>query len=108
MKLNFKEIVEGWRNYLIPPKEMKEHIEQVAQERMEICKACPFMSTNAKETGYTTFRTDEHCTKCGCPLAAKTRSFSSACPMNFWEAILSDEDRYELEKQIKQNEDNKL
>ena len=86
---------------------MKEFIEQVAEERIEICKACPHMSTNAKLNGYSTFRTDDHCTKCGCPLAAKTRSLSSACPLMFWEAVANDAERHEIEKQI-YNESTKL
>lgn len=103
----FKQIVEGWRNLLIPPKDMKVIIEEVAGERNAICSTCPFNSTNAKALGHVTYRPDEHCIKCGCTLAAATRSLSKACPLGYWEAYTTDEERYEIEKQI-QDEDNKL
>lgn len=98
MRLNFKEIIEGWRNLVNPPVELKLLIEEVARERNTICATCPFMSENAKLTGYNTLRIDDHCTKCGCPLKAKTRSLSSACPMGYWSALTDDITRYEIEK----------
>lgn len=108
MRINFKEIVEGWRNLIIPPEHMKEMIDQVAEERMTICKGCPHMSTNAKLVGYNTIRQDEHCTKCGCPLAAKVRSLSSECPLKYWEAVTTSVEQYEIEKQIKDETSKKL
>lgn len=107
MRLNFKEIIEGWRNLLIPPKEMKVLIENVAQERRAICNTCPYNSSNAKKDGYITIRMDEHCIKCGCPLASKTTALSSSCPLGFWTALTNEDERYEIEKQIK-NEGTKL
>lgn len=100
MKLNFKEIIEGWRNDLIPPKDLKQLIEDVSVERLEICSGCPFQSDNAKLNGYKTYRFDLHCISCGCPLQKKTKSLSSECPKGKWGAVASDEDRYEIEKTI--------
>lgn len=99
MKFNFKEIIEGWRNLVIPPVELREVIEEIANERQAICNVCPFQSENARAKGeYKSFRMDLHCTKCGCPLAAKTRSLSSACPLGFWTALTDDETRYQIEQ----------
>ena len=104
MNLNFKEIIEGWRNDLIPPKDLKDMIEEVAKERLEICAGCPFQSDNAKKNGHTSIRFDLHCISCGCPLKKKTKSLSSECPQGKWLAVTNDADRYEIEKTIKENE----
>jgi hypothetical protein len=108
MRLNFKEIIEGWHNHLVPPLELVNLIDEVSEHRLSICSGCPFQSKNAKEAGtYKGYRTDLHCTSCGCHLAAKSKSLSSTCPLGKWEAIATDEERYNIEKQI-QNENNKL
>ena len=108
--LNFKEIIEGWRNHLVPPVELKEMIDGVARERMIICNGCPLQSDNAKAAGtYNGIRFDLHCTKCGCPLAAKTKSLSSSCPIGNWTAITSDTEQYTIEQSIRtHNENNTL
>ena len=103
----------------MPPVELKDVITEVSDTRMEICNGCPFQSTNARELGtYKGFRNDVHCIQCGCPLAAKTKSLSSRCPIGRWEAVVSDEERYKLEKwgwkeepitnEINENESNEL
>jgi len=76
------EIIEGWRNNLFPPLEKKEIIKTISEERMKICNECPFISTK-----HSSIRPDVHCTKCGCTLAAKTKSLNSACPEKKWEAV---------------------
>ena len=88
--MSIKHIYEGWRNHLLPPGAMKELITKVSDERLEICRACPFHSSN--KVGYETMRIDEHCTKCGCPLIAKTKSLSSSCPVNKWGPELTPEE----------------
>lgn len=109
MKLNFKEILEGWRNDLVPPKDMKEFIEKVSEERLEICSGCPLQSENARKAGtYRGFRFDLHCTSCGCPLKKKTKSLSSECPMKKWLAIATDEERFEIEQKLNNEENNGL
>ena len=55
----FKQIYEGWKNMLVPPSEMKELIEQVSKDRMEICDACPKHSKNHD----TPLRPDDHCNR---------------------------------------------
>lgn len=108
---NIKQVIEGWRNHLIPPEELKELINTVSKERLSICLSCPKQSENAKSLGHKTIRTDLHCTLCGCPLITKTKSLSSKCPANppLWEAIATDTERFEIERQIKEsNESIKL
>ena len=97
----FKEIVEGWRNDLIPPEHLKSLIENVSEERLAICRACPFDSINAKANGYNSIRIDEHCTKCGCPLSKKTKSLKSECPLDppKWEKITDQDLSYETNEE---------
>ena len=93
MKINFSQIYEGWRNNLIPPKEIKEAIQETSKYRMQICEACRWHSKN-----YNSVRPDVHCTHCGCTLAAKTKCLSCSCPINKWEAVATEEQGDELEK----------
>jgi len=84
-------------------------IEQVSEERLNICSTCSFQSENAKaELGYKTFRFDLHCTSCGCPLKKKTKSLSSECPQGKWKAISTDEERYKIEQIINNEKNNEL
>lgn len=92
MKINFAEIWEGWRNHLVPPARLKEHILQVSEERMIICRDCDLHSSRH----YTPLRPDEHCTECGCPLIAKTKCLSCECGIKKWLAVLSEEEEESL------------
>ena len=38
MKINFSQVYEGWKNNLFPSADMKPLIEEVAKDRMEICR----------------------------------------------------------------------
>lgn len=66
--------------------------EEIVRRRV-ICKGCPFMSENAKSSkeykellgsSYTSDRTDEHCTFCGCPLETRTASLTKPCGISSW------------------------
>jgi len=61
------EILNEWKNVVFP----NEHVEQIAKARASICSGCEFNVKN-------------RCTKCGCPLIAKTRSMQSHCPLKKW------------------------
>ena len=61
------EIFNGWKNVVFP----NAHVEQIAKARASICGDCAF---NVRSK----------CSKCGCPLVAKTRSMKSHCPLNKW------------------------
>lgn len=77
-------IINGWKNVLFPAKNKKALIEAEASQRLQICRGCPF---NSKSGNYTGVRKDEHCTRCGCTLVAKTRSLASECPIGKWKAV---------------------
>lgn len=89
MNKKLQEIYDGWKNLLVPDKELEPHIEKIAAMRLNICRTCPFNSDF-----HVTIRPDRHCTKCGCTLAAKTRSLISECPdvPKRWGAEVIDKD----------------
>jgi hypothetical protein len=67
-----KQILEGVTNLAFK----KQFVEDVAEFRMRICKTCPHLSESEK---CAVPGTGPCCGACGCSLAAKTRSLSSAC-----------------------------
>lgn len=101
--INLKQVYEGWRNKLIPPSEIKEQIDRVAEERTTICEKCEFVSSNMKKfKNYHTMRPDEHCTKCSCTISAKVKCLSCKCPLPQpkWNAVVSREIEKEIENEI--------
>lgn len=93
------QVIEGWKNHLIPPENMKEFISMVSKDRMEICNICPENSKNKSKSMIAL------CSLCGCPLITKTKALTAGCPINKWEAILTQEEREAMENKIK-NKDN--
>jgi hypothetical protein len=83
--MKIKQIAEGWKNHLFPSEEKRESIEEISNERIDLCRGCSENSLNKKN--YSSIRIDEHCTLCGCTLSAKTKSFSSECPLGKWKAV---------------------
>jgi hypothetical protein len=94
MKINIAQIIEGWRNKLIPPEHIKDLIKKVREERTEICNGCEFLSTN--RLNYKTIRFDVHCTLCGCPISAKTSCLSCWCDIHKWDAVITEEEEEEI------------
>ena len=95
--INFSQIYEGWRNKLVPKKEMKKLIQNVSKERLSICNGCFFHSKNHK----TPLRLDNHCTDCGCNLEAKTACLSCSCPQDEWTSVIANpEEEDQLKKDI--------
>jgi len=95
MKTKFGQIVEGWRNNLIPPAHLKKEIEKVSSERTSICESCKFHSKN-----YKSVRPDAHCVNCGCTLSAKTKCLSCECPTGKWKAEMSSEEEAKLKENV--------
>ena len=77
------QIMEGWRNHLVPPKELKDIIDVVQKERLDICKDCAFNSKRLHADSLS----PEHCVACGCVLVAKTACLSCKCPKEKWNEI---------------------
>lgn len=82
------EILEGISNSIFK----KEDVEEVAEHRINICKACELYD----EPGEGCFvpGTGPCCNEkkggCGCSLKLKTRSLSSECPLKKWDAEISE------------------
>jgi len=107
--MNIKQIIEGWRNKLIPPSHLKQAIEDVATLRLDICRNCEYNSINNRKD---TLRWDEHCIDCGCPLSAKTRCLSCHCSISppKWKSVITEDEEEEIReykngKEIQNSED---
>jgi hypothetical protein len=97
MKINIKGIIGGLYNSIF----IKEEVEKVAKERLNICDHCEYNSENAKLRGYKTIRPDVYCTDCSCNLKLKTRYLSESCPREKWMAVASDEEDEKIQNLIK-------
>lgn len=77
---------------------MKQQIEEVSRQRLDVCSRCKFQSENRKrdDKKFKTIRPDVHCTSCGCTLSAKTACLSCSCPKNFWTEVLSEDEDEQL------------
>ena len=95
--MSLKQIIEGWRNNIMPPENIKDLIGLVSEERLSICNLGTEHSSNKEN--YKSIRPDAHCTNCGCTLSAKTKCLSCKCPLNKWDAVLSPEQ----EEKFKEN-----
>lgn len=93
--MNLSQIYEGWKNNLFPSSTLKEVIQQTSELRLNVCAECPHHSKNHK-----TVRPDDHCTHCGCTLAAKTKCLSCSCPIGKWKEVVTLEKENEIKKQV--------
>jgi hypothetical protein len=84
---NKGQILEGITNSIFK----KEDVEQIAKERMSICRQCDLFTE--KDAGCVVAGTTPCCDQtkggCGCSLAFKTRSLSSDCPLGKWKAEIT-------------------
>lgn len=91
---NATEIVSALKNevYLKYDKLPEDQKNEILKRRV-ICSTCPFMSKNAitseeykNLTGqhYSTKRTDEHCSFCGCNTKTRTSGLSAECGISTW------------------------
>ena len=94
--INFGQVLEGWRNKLVPPSNLKQLIEITAEQRLKVCGACHYHSKNHRSV-----RPDAHCTNCGCTLEAKTRCLSCRCPLDKWIEVATSEQDQEINKAIR-------
>ena len=77
--MSLGQIIEGWKNHLLPEERKKAFIEHISNERIAICNSCEHVSTKHK-----TIRPDVHCIECGCTLSAKTKCLTCECPLKKW------------------------
>lgn len=67
-----QDIVDGWGNWLESILGFgNADINKIAKKRLDICKECPN-------------RVSFLCGVCKCPLATKSRSLNTSCPLNKW------------------------
>jgi len=99
---NRSKIWEGLRNKMFK----KEHVEEIYEERLKICKDCECYDTVG--TGCSLKGTQPCCNVklggCGCSLSIKLRSLSTDCPKKKWLAVTSDQDEKMIKSQIEENE----
>lgn len=82
------EIAQGWVNFIIQPNDIK----QEATKRLAICDGCPRKRQldNLGNLIITTINSQGNtyvCELCGCPLAAKTMSPNTSCPLGKWKEM---------------------
>ena len=84
------QILEGVTNSIFK----KEDVEQIAQQRMQICEKCELldMQGDGCMVGGTAPCCNEKLGGCGCSLTFKTRSLSSECPKGYWLAEVTQEE----------------
>lgn len=87
-------IWEGIKNSMFK----KEHVEQIADQRMKICEACPHID----KEGSKCFApgTQPCCGLCGCKLTFKVRSLASSCDDKRWDAMLTGDQEDKLYNDI--------
>jgi hypothetical protein len=89
-------IFEGVRNNMFK----KEHVEEIAYYRNEICIKCPFIDLKGEKCAVV--GTQPCCAECGCSLKLKTRSLSSDCPKGFWTAVTTQQEEDLIKASINQ------
>ena len=94
---NKGKIFEGVKNSVFK----KEHIEEIARERLKICEDCVHMDTEGSKCEVP--GTQPCCGKCGCSLKFKVRSLASGCgdeDYPRWNPVLSEDEETELKDSI--------
>lgn len=87
-------ILEGIKNRIFK----KEHVEEIHNERMEVCKKCPHLDTEGSNCYMP--GTQPCCSLCGCSLGLKLRALSAECDDKRWQAVLSEEEEDLLNENI--------
>ena len=93
--MKLAEIASGWKNFI---EASPEHQQMIAY-RLAVCDGCPqkeqmspvgkmlIQAINDKASIY-------RCGKCKCPLASKTASPQSQCPLSYWSQWVSPQTYY--------------
>jgi len=94
------QIVEGITNSIFK----REDVEEIAEQRLSICKNCPSKCYDKEGKGCMIPGTQPCCDEtqggCGCSLSLKTRALSSECPFGHWKAELTEEEEDQLNKKL--------
>lgn len=92
---NKGKILEGIKNNIFK----QGHVEEIANSRWIICEGCSFLDKEG--TKCVVPGTGPCCGSCGCSMSLKLRSLGSECPEGKWDAVLSHEENYLLQQQLK-------
>ena len=98
---NRKQILEGIKNKVFK----KEHVESEAKLRWQICIKCGSLDVSGDKCMVP--GTQPCCGECGCSLGFKLRSLSSACPLDKWGAVMSEDEEDKLMEQFEDVEKGK-
>jgi len=94
------QIIEGITNSVFK----REDVEEIAAERLRICKLCPSDLYDESGDGCMISGTAPCCHLgkggCGCSLGFKTRSLSAACEKGYWDAELTQAEEDQLFKKL--------
>lgn len=78
-------ILDGWKNYLVP---MQREKLNEAKRRAEICSTCPFAKYGKHSGVLPDYSIKEiegyYCGICLCPLSTAVRSKNKECPKSKW------------------------
>ena len=94
-------ILEGIKNNVFK----KEHVEQIYDHRLEICKGCDSMDESGDHCAIP--GTSPCCAECGCSFSIKLRSLSAECDLKKWKAETSELEEDAIEEYLK-NKDNDI
>jgi hypothetical protein len=83
--ISLVDIASGWYNYL----NATPYVKKLIGQRLAICDSCPSKQQLTKMGQILVKSVNEEgnlfkCKECGCPLAAKTASLKSSCPLGKW------------------------
>ena len=90
-------ILEGIKNNIFKT----DHIEEIAKERSIICEGCSLYDT--KGTTCLVPLTAPCCGSCGCSMKLKLRALGADCPEGKWDAVLTHEEYYLLQKKLQED-----
>ena len=93
------QILEGIKNNIFKT----DHIEEIAAERMEFCKACILFDPTGSKCAVP--GTAPCCGDCGFCLQLKVRSLSASCPLPEprWKEELTFEEEYMLQQKLRED-----
>jgi len=89
-------ILEGVKNNVFK----KEHVEEIYNHRLEICKGCPSMDIKGDSCAIP--NTAPCCGECGCSFAIKLRSLSAGCDLDKWDPECSEEEEDAINDKIEE------
>lgn len=92
------QIFDGIRNSVFK----KEHIEEVSEARLTICKSNVCGQYDTVGTSCAVKGTQPCCAACGCSMKLKSRSLASKCPKGYWGPEVTPEEEFHIRANMKE------